>query len=128
MVVDQGACRALEESKKSLLAGGVLKCSGSFKIGDVVDLTDEKGQIFARGLINYSRDEVNKIKGCKTLRDAYVAYKENLKSQGTEYVDYKTYSKLIKECNKSISDYILDTGDSFKLPFIGSLVLRKRVV
>ena len=78
LVVDQGARRALTELKKSLLAGGVVKCSGHFKMGDVVDLTDEGGQIFARGLINYSRDEVNKIKGSKTKEiDSILGYKRS---------------------------------------------------
>lgn len=78
LMVDQGAFRALKESKKSLLGSGVLKCSGNFKLGDVVELTDESGHVFARGLINYSRDEVLKIKGRKASEiDSILGYKRS---------------------------------------------------
>lgn len=66
LILDSGARHALVEARRSLLASGILRCSGNFKLGDVVDLVDEQGEIFARGLINYSRDEVVKIKGRKT--------------------------------------------------------------
>ncbi len=78
LVIDQGAYRALKEAKKSLLGSGVLKCSGNFKLGDVVDLADENGQVFARGLINYSREEVLKIKGRKANEiDSILGYKRS---------------------------------------------------
>lgn len=78
LVLDAGARRALTEAKRSLLASGVLKCSGNFKLGDVVDLADEDGQVFARGLINYSRDEVLKIKGRKAQEiDSILGYKRS---------------------------------------------------
>ena len=76
LVVDKGACRALKEAKKSLLSSGVVRCSGNFKLGDVVELADETGQAFARGLIHYSRDEVQKIKGRKASEiDSILGYK-----------------------------------------------------
>ncbi|MBI4368422.1 MAG: glutamate 5-kinase [Candidatus Omnitrophica bacterium] len=65
ITVDPGARRALTADKRSLLASGVLRCSGNFKLGDVVDVTDEAGGVFARGLVNYSREEVLKIQGQK---------------------------------------------------------------
>lgn len=64
--VDSGAYRALREGKKSLLVSGVTGCSGNFKLGDSVRLADEEGRVFACGLVNYSSDEVSKIKGRKT--------------------------------------------------------------
>lgn len=66
LTVDSGAYRALREGKKSLLASGVTACSGNFKLGDSVRLSDEKGHVFACGLVNYSSDEIGKIKGRKT--------------------------------------------------------------
>ena len=53
-----------------------MRCSGNFKLGDVVELADETGQAFARGLIHYSRDEVQKIKGRKASEiDSILGYK-----------------------------------------------------
>ena len=78
LVVDLGAYRALTNAKKSLLASGVLGCSGNFKLGDVVELVTEDGSVFGRGLINYSRDEVLKIKGKQTKDiDAILGYKRS---------------------------------------------------
>ncbi|MBI4357762.1 MAG: glutamate 5-kinase [Candidatus Omnitrophica bacterium] len=78
VTLDHGAHHALTASKKSLLAGGVLGCSGNFGVGDVVELADEDGRVFARGLINYSRDEVVKIKGRKTKEiDSILGYKRS---------------------------------------------------
>ncbi len=76
VIVDDGAYRALTERNKSLLSSGVLRCSGNFKVGDVVELANEQGDAFARGLINYSRIEVEKIKGKKTKEiDSILGYK-----------------------------------------------------
>ena len=66
LVVDQGAHSALVQGNRSLLAGGVVACQGSFQLGDVVDVADESGVVFARGLVHYSCGEVEKIKGQKT--------------------------------------------------------------
>lgn len=76
--LDAGACRAITEGKKSLLATGVSKCMGHFKLGDVVNVADSNGQVFARGLINYSRDEMMKIKGRRAQDiDAILGYKRS---------------------------------------------------
>ena len=40
--------------------------SGSFDVGDVVILDDEDDKGFARGIVNYTSEEVNLIKGTKT--------------------------------------------------------------
>ncbi|OGX05817.1 MAG: glutamate 5-kinase [Omnitrophica bacterium RIFCSPLOWO2_12_FULL_50_11] len=66
LIVDTGARQALVNGKRSLLASGVVACSGNFRLGDPVEVVDESGVVFARGLVNYSREEVEKIKGCKT--------------------------------------------------------------
>ncbi len=70
--LDKGACQAITDGKKSLLATGVIKCTGNFKLGDVVNIADQAGQVFARGLINYSRDEMMKIKGRRAQEIAAV--------------------------------------------------------
>ncbi len=64
--IDDGAQRALVEKGKSLLPSGIKKVEGSFKPGDVVRVMDLKGQIIARGLVNYSSEDLDKIKGLKS--------------------------------------------------------------
>jgi glutamate 5-kinase len=62
-VVDAGARAALVRGGKSLLPSGIRGTQRSFRAGDVVSLLDQAGREFGRGLANYSRDEVEKIKG-----------------------------------------------------------------
>jgi len=64
--VDSGASIALIEHGKSLLSSGITDVSGNFEFGDIVRCVDPEGKEFARGLVNYSSEEVNKIKGKKT--------------------------------------------------------------
>ena len=63
LVLDAGACKAINAKGKSLLAVGVVEVAGGFAKGDVVALVDESGQEFARGLINYTAEEMRKIAG-----------------------------------------------------------------
>lgn len=60
--VDEGAKRALKRGG-SLLPSGVSQASGSFKAGDIVDVADGDGVVFAKGITNYSSDETAKIMG-----------------------------------------------------------------
>lgn len=64
--VDDGAKKALIEGKKSLLPVGVVSSEGSFKIGDAVDLIDQQGRVFAKGITSFSQREVEKAKGKRT--------------------------------------------------------------
>jgi glutamate 5-kinase len=66
LVVDDGACSALQQQGKSLLAIGVVDAQGTFRKGDVVSIHDRTGVEFARGLSNYAAADVLRIKGCKT--------------------------------------------------------------
>lgn len=72
IVVDAGARRALVSGGKSLLPSGIRTTRRSFRAGDVVSLVDPENREFARGLANYSRDEVEKIKGLKSHEIAAV--------------------------------------------------------
>ncbi len=63
IVVDDGAKRALITGNKSLLPSGIRATQRSFRAGDVVSLVDARNREFARGLVNYGREEVDKIKG-----------------------------------------------------------------
>ncbi len=66
LVVDYGARRAIEQQGRSLLAIGIVGVSGAFRKGDVVAIDDAAGKEFARGLSNYTADEIQRIKGLKT--------------------------------------------------------------
>lgn len=66
IVVDEGAKTALIEKGRSLLPAGVLSCRGVFGLGDAVDISDKEGTVFAKGLINFSTDELDKVKGLKS--------------------------------------------------------------
>ncbi len=64
--VDAGAREALLKGGKSLLPSGVRGTRGHFKAGDPVSILGPDRAEFARGLTNYSRDEVERIKGLKS--------------------------------------------------------------
>jgi glutamate 5-kinase len=66
LTLDAGARQAVEKKGKSLLAIGIVEASGSFRKGDIVSLEDAAGVEFARGLTNYSFEDLLKIKGLKT--------------------------------------------------------------
>ncbi len=65
-VVDDGARRALESGKTSLLAIGVVEVIGEFEKGDVVGIRDCHGIEFARGLTNYATGDARQIRGLRT--------------------------------------------------------------
>ncbi|MBN1586340.1 MAG: glutamate 5-kinase [Candidatus Omnitrophica bacterium] len=64
--VDAGAQKALAEGDKSLLPSGISGVEGNFKLGDVVSVLGPCGEEFARGLSNYSAEEMAQIKGLKS--------------------------------------------------------------
>lgn len=66
IIIDDGAKEAIIKKGKSLLPSGIIKASGNFDIGDVVEIEDKKNNKIARGLVNYSAIEVEKIKGIKS--------------------------------------------------------------
>ena len=66
IIVDDGARLALVEKNKSLLPSGVTGVQGRFQEGSVVEVSTKNKKVIARGLSNYSSDEIVKIKGKKT--------------------------------------------------------------
>jgi glutamate 5-kinase len=68
LYIDDGAKSAITRQGKSLLPGGVLAVEGDFSVGDPVSCLDESGQVFAKGLVNYSSLDIDKIKGLKTAK------------------------------------------------------------
>ena len=68
IIIDAGAKQALLEKGTSLLAIGVVGLEGDFSFGDLVIICGEDGREIARGLTNYSAEELDRIKRKKTAQ------------------------------------------------------------
>ncbi len=66
IVVDDGARDAIILKGRSLLPVGIRAVEGRFAQGAVVNVRALDGQIFARGLADYSSGQIDEIKGCRT--------------------------------------------------------------
>jgi glutamate 5-kinase len=66
IVIDEGAARAVAGQHKSLLPAGIISIEGAFHRGDVVLIQSLSGVHVARGLTNYSAEDIQKIRGKKT--------------------------------------------------------------
>lgn len=76
IVVDDGAKEAILTKGKSLLAPGIKDFEGSFVAGDTVNVVDCYGVELGRGIINYSRSDLEKNRGKKLSRE--VIHRNNL--------------------------------------------------
>ncbi|SDC40266.1 MULTISPECIES: glutamate 5-kinase [unclassified Candidatus Frackibacter] len=77
VVVDEGAAKALLSQGKSLLACGIVDVIGDFKAGDVVDIMTQNEEHIGRGIVNYSFNEVDMIKGLQSTEiEAKLGYKD----------------------------------------------------
>ncbi len=63
VTVDRGAQQAIIKHGKSLLPIGVVASGGDFQTGNVVSILSLDGEEFARGIINYNSEELDKIRG-----------------------------------------------------------------
>ncbi len=70
VVIDEGAAKVLQSSGRSLLPVGVVAVEGDFTRGALIACIDQNGKEIARGLSNYSTDEVEKIKGVSSEKIA----------------------------------------------------------
>ena len=89
LVIDGGAKTALVEQGKSLLPSGIVDVEGDFGIGDPVLCVDEAGATLAKGLVNYSSEEIHKIMGLKSTRIEQV-------------LGYKDYDEVIHRDNMAV--------------------------
>ncbi len=64
LYLDAGAIAAISQAGKSLLAAGIKTVEGVFDTQEAVQLCDSNSNEIARGLVNYSSDELQKIRGC----------------------------------------------------------------
>ncbi|SMB92845.1 glutamate 5-kinase [Thermanaeromonas toyohensis ToBE] len=77
IIVDAGAARALIHSGKSLLPSGIVSVEGEFDQGSLVSIIGPGGQEIARGMANYSAEEIRRIQGKKTSEIlAVLGYKD----------------------------------------------------
>ncbi len=74
LFVDAGARAALCEKGRSLLPPGVSRVTGEFAAGDVVRICDLNGEEFARGIANFSAEQIESRK----LARAEVVHRDNL--------------------------------------------------
>ena len=76
LMVDEGARRVILEKGKSLLPSGVVEVVGHFGTGDSVSCVGADRAEFARGLVNYSSDEMRKIQGKRSSEiESILGYK-----------------------------------------------------
>ena len=66
VIVTAGARGALEKRGASLLFAGIREIHGEFERGDVVSITDEAGDEFARGMANHGSATARKLIGKHT--------------------------------------------------------------
>jgi len=66
IVIDQGAERALLKNGKSLLPSGIAEIRGRFSMGNAVIIMNLNQEKIAVGLVNYSSNDIQQIKGAKT--------------------------------------------------------------
>ncbi len=92
ILVDNGAARALRQGGASLLPAGILEVHGHFGVGEAVRCLDEKGELIGIGLVNYSADELRRIKRKKTKDiEALLGYKN------TDEAIHRDYFALASE-------------------------------
>ncbi|HCL82137.1 MAG TPA: glutamate 5-kinase, partial [Nitrospiraceae bacterium] len=66
LIIDDGAVNAVLKTGKSLLPSGIVKVEGEFDTGDAVYFVDLNGNRIAKGIVNYSAHDMERIKGRKT--------------------------------------------------------------
>ena len=99
LYLDSGAIAALVQYNKSLLPVGIVKIDGRFDRGDLVVCMTETGVEVARGLINYSSLEAEKISGLLSeqiekvlgyMEEPEVIHKDNLILISSSFEDSNT--------------------------------------
>jgi glutamate 5-kinase len=66
LLLDEGAAKAIEAGRASLLPAGITGVEGGFDAGDPVDLCGPDGRVIARGLVNYDASEIPAMMGRST--------------------------------------------------------------
>jgi glutamate 5-kinase len=72
LLIDAGAARAVRDGSASLLPVGVVDVIGDFDAGDAVEIAERadgaqaSGRVLAKGICNYSADELRRVIGLKS--------------------------------------------------------------
>jgi len=90
LTIDDGAKTAILEEGRSLLPTGVIQVEGDFSVGDPVACIDERGTTLAKGLVNYSADDIRKIMGLKSNKIEQV-------------LGHKDYDEIIHRDNMAVT-------------------------
>jgi glutamate 5-kinase len=93
LVIDDGAKKALLEKGKSLLPSGIIEVEGNFDLGDPVSCVGRDGTVLAKGIVNFSSSEIDKIKGVKS-------------GQINQILGHKDYDEVIHRDNLAITKQI----------------------
>jgi len=88
--VDAGAALAVREGGKSRLASGITGVIGRFAKGATVAIVDPEGRQIARGLANYSADQIARIRGIRS-------------SQFAKVLGDKPYDEVVHRNNMTLS-------------------------
>ncbi|MCX8028277.1 MAG: glutamate 5-kinase [Thermodesulfovibrionales bacterium] len=76
LIIDDGAVKAIVSQGKSLLPSGISKVEGFFNVGDPVLFLDTSRRRIAKGIVNYSSADIDKIRGKKTASiESILGYK-----------------------------------------------------
>lgn len=86
ILIDEGAVRALVGQGKSLLPSGVTEVEGKFEMGSTISIVSPEGKEIGRGIVYYSSDEINRIKGAQTREIARI-------------LGYKDYDEIVHRNN-----------------------------
>lgn len=90
LVIDGGAAAALYRENKSLLPSGVVAVEGDFSEGSAVSIVDESYNEIAKGIVNYSSEEIEKIKGLQSI-------------EIEERLGHKNYDEIVHRDNMVIT-------------------------
>lgn len=95
IIVDDGARLALVNKHTSLLPKGIVNVEGNFLMSQIVDIVDCNNGLIARGIANYSSDEIRLIKGLNSSEiETVLHYKDY------DEVVHANNLVLVKEVNK----------------------------
>ncbi|MBT7743380.1 MAG: glutamate 5-kinase [Opitutae bacterium] len=80
LVLDEGACHAILQEGKSLLAKGLVDFRGVISRSDVVTLENPDGEIIARGICRFNSDELPQVKG-KSNDEIHLIFPERTRTE-----------------------------------------------
>jgi glutamate 5-kinase len=99
VILDAGAAEALKLRGKSLLSTGILEVRGKFEVGAPVRCLSSEEEVIGIGLVNYSAEEIEKIKGVRSHKIE-------------EILGYKHSDEIIHRDNFVLSETVAAEGDS----------------